>query len=78
MEKIKIPNQFWENIRWAEKHMPKLQKNYLEKWVAIVNKEVAGVGEDGNIARRIAREKTGEKFIPVIFIESGEALYQVK
>jgi len=55
--------------------MAELQKKYKDKWMAIVNKQVAGVGEDGNLARKMAIEKTGKKFIPVIFIESGEALY---
>lgn len=71
----KIPKEFWEDERWAERHMAELQKKYLEKWVAIVDKEVAGVADDPGIAEKIAKEKTGRKYIPLIFIESGEALY---
>lgn len=74
-QKYKLPKRFWEDSRWAHEHFGELQKKYLEKWVAIVNKKVAGVGEDGDIARRIARRKTGIKEIPVVFVESGQNIY---
>ena len=73
-----LPQDFWEDAKWAEEHMPELQNKYLRKWVAIVDKKVAGVGENGDIARKIARKKTDKKIIPVIFVESGEALYSSK
>lgn len=71
----KIPKEFWEDAKWAEKHMPELQKKYLRKWVAIVDKKVAGAADDPGIAEKTAKEKTGRKCIPLIFVESGEALY---
>ena len=41
-----IPKEFWEDAKWAEKHMPELQKKYLEKWVAIVDEnETISMGE---------------------------------
>ena len=55
--------------------MPELQKKYLRKWVAIVDKKVAGAADDPGIAEKTAKEKTGRKCIPLIFVESGEALY---
>lgn len=72
---IKLPKRFWEDKKWAHKHIDELQQKYTNKWVAIVNKEVAGVGEDGDIAREIAIKKTGVKEIPVIFVESGQNIY---
>lgn len=71
----KIPKEFWEDAKWAEEHMSELQKKYLEKWVAIVDKKVAGVADDPGIAEKIAKEKTKRRYIPLIFVESGEALY---
>lgn len=75
MKKIKIPNEFWEDAKWAETHMAELQDKYLGKWVAVVDKKVAGVADDPGIAERAAKERTGKKYIPLIFVESGEALY---
>ncbi len=48
----KIPKGFWEDAKWAEKHMPDSQKKYLEKWVAIVDRKVA---DDHGIAEEIAK-----------------------
>ena len=74
-KKIMLPKRFWEDSKWGHKHYIELQDKYTNKWVAIVNKEVAGVGENGDIAREIARKKTGVKEIPVVFVESGQNLY---
>lgn len=73
--KIKLPKRFWEDSRWAHKHLGELQNRYTNKWVAVVNKKVVGVGENGDIARKIAEKKTGVKNIPVVFVESGHNLY---
>jgi len=72
----KIPQDFWEDAKWAEEHMSELQKKYLEKRVAIVDRKVAGVADDPGIAEKTAKEKTGRKCIPLIFVESGEALFK--
>jgi len=75
-ETIKVPKRFWEDEEWAEEHMAELQQKYSEKWVAVVNKKIVGVGEGAGLAREIAQKKTGIKeFIPVIFVESGQNLY---
>lgn len=71
----KIEKRVWDDKRWIRKHMGDLQKKYREKWVAVVNKKVVGVAEGPETARKMARKKTGEKQIPVIFVESGQNLY---
>lgn len=71
----KIEQIFWDDDNRIRNHMGELQEKYREKWVAVVNKKVAAVAEGPETARKIAREKTGEKQIPVIFVESGENLY---
>jgi len=74
-ETIKLPKRFWEDSKWAHEHLGELQEKYMNKWIAIVNKEVAGIGEDGDLARKMAQKKTGIKEIPVVFVESGQNLY---
>jgi hypothetical protein len=34
------PKEFWEDARWAEEHYSELQKQYRDKWVAIVDKKL--------------------------------------
>ena len=52
-------------------------RQYPEKWVAIVNKKVVGVGKSISEAEREAHKKTGIeiKRIPVIFVERGANIY---
>ena len=82
--KINLPKRFWDDSKWAHQNFGELQQRYTNKWVAIVNKKVAGVVENGDIARRIAvkniareiaQKKTGVKEIPVVFVESGHNLH---
>lgn len=70
-----IPPEFWEDMKWGEKHMGKLQEKYIGKWVAVVDKKVVASAEDPGVARETAQKKTSRKFVPVIFVESGESLY---
>ena len=74
-KKINLPKRFWEDSKWAHQNFGVLQEKYTNKWVAIVNKKVAGVGENGDMARKLAEKKTGVKQIPVVFVESGHNLY---
>jgi len=76
--KIKLePKEFWDDTKWGEEHYPELQKRYPDKWVAIVNKTVAGVGKNISAAERMAHEKTKREIrnIPVMFVESGTHIY---
>jgi len=74
-KKINLPKRFWEDSKWAHQHFGELQQKYTNKWVAVVDKKVAGFGENGDIARKMAKKKTGVKEIPVVFVESGHNLY---
>jgi hypothetical protein len=70
-------DDFWDDMKWGEKNYPKLMRQYPEKWVAIVNKTVVGVGKSISEAEREAHKKTGIeiKRIPVIFVERGTNIY---
>ena len=37
--------EFWEDIRWIEENYAELQKQFKDKWVAIVGKKVVSYGE---------------------------------
>ncbi len=71
------PKEFWDDLRWGEKQYSKLMEEYPDKWVAIVNKKVAGVGNSISEAEREAYKKTNRaiEHIPVLFVECGRHIY---
>lgn len=71
------PEQFWDDMRWGRRHYTELVKKYPDKWVAIVDAAVAGVGDSPKAAEKEAEKKTGkpQNKIPGIFIESGSHVY---
>ncbi len=69
------PKDFWEDLRWGEEHYMELQKKYKDKWVAIVEKEIISWGENIEEVENKAKKISGRKYIPVIFVESGAAIY---
>ncbi len=69
------PKEFWEDKEWTIEHYTELQKQYQEKWVAIVNKKVVAHGENLGEVEKRAIELTGKKYITYIFIESGAVIY---
>lgn len=69
------PKEFWEDKDWAVEHYAELQRQYRDKWVAIVQKKVVSYGENRGGVRQRAVELTGKKYIPLIFVESGAAIY---
>jgi len=75
---VKIePEEFWEDMKWGEENYSDLMRKYPEKWVAIVDKKVVGVGRSISEAEKEAYKKTGIeiKRIPVIFVERGANIY---
>jgi len=69
------PKEFWEDKDWAIEHYAELQRQYKDKWVAIVDKKVVSYGNNLGEVEERARELTGKKYIPLIFVESGAAIY---
>ena len=68
-----IPKRYFDDEWWISEHMHDLQQCYPDRWVAVVNGEVAAAGEVPADVERLAEEKTGEREFPVWFIqpESG-------
>ena len=74
-EIMEISKRYWQDNDWAYHHYSELQKKYLEKWVAIVNKKVVSSGLSPKKVMKIAKKKTGAKKFPVIYVESGANFY---
>jgi len=71
----KMPARYWADDRWAIEHYADLISKYPLKWIAVVNGKVVAVADGPRDARELARLKTGEKYIPVTYVESGLILY---
>ncbi|MFQ6054880.1 MAG: DUF5678 domain-containing protein [Methanosarcinales archaeon] len=69
------PKDFWEDKDWAIENYARLQRKYRDKWVAVVGKKVVSSGENRGEVKKRAMEVTGKKHIPLIFVESGAAIY---
>ncbi|MCS4540932.1 MAG: DUF5678 domain-containing protein [Euryarchaeota archaeon] len=69
------PKEFWEDKKWARENYCELQKQFRDKWVAIVGKKVVSYGENRGDVKKRAMELTGKKYIPLIYVESGAAIY---
>jgi hypothetical protein len=69
--------EFLEDMKWGEENYSELMRKYPEKWVAIVDKKIVGVGRSISEAEKEAYQKTGIeiKRIPVIFVERGASIY---
>jgi hypothetical protein len=69
------PQEFWDDKDWIIDHYIELQKHYSDKWVAVVGKKVVSSGKNRGEVKKHAIELTGKKYIPLIFVESGAAIY---
>ncbi len=71
------PDEFWEVMKWGEKNYSDLMRKYPERWVAIVDKNIGGVGRSISEAEKEAYKKTGVeiKRIPVIFVGREAYIY---
>ena len=70
-----IPKEFWEDEGWAYDNYNELVRMYPNQWVAIVNKQVVAAGKDGTEVVAMAKQKTGKRNFPVIFVEKGVRVY---
>lgn len=71
----RLPKSFWEDDRWLHEHYDQLSRQYPDKWVAVVDKTVAAVGESIGEVKTLVEEKTGKRNVPVMFIEKGIHIY---
>lgn len=71
----KMSPKYWEDQDWGVHHYKELVKEFPEMWVAIINKKVVAYGDSPSKVRKIAKKKTGEERIPVLFVEGGVHVY---
>lgn len=71
----KMSKEFWDDLKWGENHHTELLKKYRDQWVAIQNKEVIAFGDNLDQVEKEAKQKTGEEWVPVVFVEGGEHIY---
>lgn len=70
----KASKEFWDDLKWGEKHHTEFLKKYRDKWVAIKNKKIVASGNNLAKVEEEAKERTGEKWVPVTFVEGGERI----
>ena len=71
----RMPKRFLEDLNWAYSQYSNWIKKYPEEWVTIVNKKIVSHSKIPDVAERIARKKTGMKFIPSLFVEGRIHVY---
>ena len=76
MNKMKIPEPFWKDSHWIEKHYSKLMETYPDQWIAVVNQQVTAHGKNMAKVKREAAGKTKSQAFPVVFIECGNHVYR--
>lgn len=70
-----VDKRFFEDLDWAEEHHGELLEQYRDRWIAIYNKQVVASGSSIRDVEHHAKAKTGQKHIPVYFVESGSNIY---
>ncbi len=74
-----VDKRFFEDLDWAEEHHGELLEQYRDCWIAIYNKQVVASGSSirdvEHHAKAKTKTKTGQKHIPVYFVESGSNIY---
>ena len=72
---MKADKEFWEDLKWGEKHNTEFLKKYRDQWIAIQNKEIVASGSNLEEVEKKAKEKTKKEWVPVIFVQGGEHIY---
>lgn len=70
-----MPKKFWEDQKWGFEHHSELINKYKDLWVAIVNKKIVSSGNDLAKVEIEAKQKTGKKHVPVMYVECGSHIY---
>lgn len=69
------PEEFWEDLEWANTHMNKISAAYPDQWVAIVDRRVVAGGPILADVESRAMALTGRTEFPVLFAETGIRVY---
>lgn len=69
-----MPQRFWDDREWGYAHYGSLAKRFGNRWVAIVNRKAVAASRSIKEVEDAARAKTGERHVPVIFVELGRRI----
>lgn len=68
--KERLPEEFWEDQRWALENYSNLRKEYADIWIAILNKKVVACGKELTEEKEEYLRKTAGRPLVLLFIES--------
>ena len=71
-----IPKSYWEDRKWAYRHLNDLIPRYPNRWVAIYRKKVIASGESSIAVEKRAKEISGRAENPLMFVEKGCHIYE--
>ena len=76
-EEERLPNEFWNDQKWALEHYSKLRKEFADMWVAILDKEVVACGKELTEEKEESLQKTAGRPPVILFVESeARILYE--
>jgi len=71
-----IPKSYWEDHKWAYRHLNDLIRRHPNRWVAIYEKKVIASGESSVAVEKKAKEISGRAENPLMFVEKGCHIYE--
>lgn len=69
---VELKYELNEDDDWITDHFEELVENYEGKWVAVVDEEIASVGDSAIVVEEIALKKNPNKLPSVILIPHKE------
>jgi len=70
-EEERLPNEFWEDQRWALEHCAELGEQYPDMWIAVLDKEIVAVGPNVSNSGAAARIKSAARPPVRLSVESN-------
>ncbi len=72
---MKVQDRFLEDLDWAGEHHTELLAKYRDQWVAVCDRQIVAHRISITKVRKTAQVKTGNKHIPLYFVDSSSNIY---
>lgn len=69
--------QYIRDFHWIVSHLDHLSSDYPNQWVAVHKGKVVATGNKLGKVKAAARDKLGEKEIPVYFVDDGTIILSI-
>ena len=69
-EEERLPNEFWDDQRWALEHYSKFRREYADMWIAILDKKVVACGKELTEEKEESLRGTAGRPPVILFVES--------